>query len=164
MKPSLSIKRTTTVLAASVLLSVVNSTQAALVANEPFDFSGSFIGGLGSGTGWGTNLWSSTPAPGLAMSADGTSLAYPAGSSFAVSGQRVLATNTGGINSTRLLNSSFSLANGNGSYYMSFLAEKDATGLFRWEANNSANQIRWAVSVAANVSRSNGFDPCHLHA
>ncbi len=151
MKLIRSLKGATAVLAAAALLGSVNSSPATLRATEPFDFVGTRLNAVGSGTGWGANLWTASPTPGLVMSADGTSLVYPAGAAFAVAGQRVRAINTGGINTYRVLDSQFSLASGNGSYYVSFLAKKDATGTFRIEANNSANNKRWhPVQVSAD--------------
>ena len=143
MKLIRSAKGTTAALVAIALLSSVNPSQAVLKATEPFDFAGTNLNAVGSGMGWGANLWTAAPTPGLAMSADGTSLAYPTGAAFAVAGQRVRANNASGINTSRILGSSFSLASGNGSYYVSFLARKNATGVFRWEANNSTPAVRW---------------------
>jgi len=151
MKLIRSAKGTAAALAAVALLSSVNPSQATLKATEPFDFAGTNLNAIGSGTGWGANLWTPSPAPGMAMSADGTSLAYPAGAAFAVAGQRVRANNVSGINTFRILGSSFSLGTGYGSYYLSFLAKKNATGTFRIEANNSSTQPRWhPVRVSAD--------------
>jgi hypothetical protein len=130
---------------AMMLLLAAGTSQAGLILSESFGYNATYkLMNVGGGTGWGTNLWISED--GLRMATNPpASLAYPAGISLVPSGTRINGI-VGGTTSVRLMESSISMAD---TYYMSFLAEKNAAGSFYIETMN-ATQARFGVQVTTN--------------
>ncbi len=123
---------------------LVESSEDFVYADEPFDFIGTVLSNEGSGEGW-KGMWS-TAGTGISMEYD-LSLEYPEGIKLNPSGGRILETQDFASNE-RLLESPISLASGQ--FYLSFLAKKSAAGSFKIETNNSSNQSRFGIEVAAN--------------
>ena len=139
-------------LAAVALFSSTNSSRATLIAYEPFNFSSTFLvtaAGVGSGSGW-TGNWTGT-ANTVAMPNDSTSLVYPAGSSFGVTGQRIKP--TASATATRIFSPSFLISS---THYVSFLATKTSSGAFRIELSNATPNPRWGVKVNTDGSVASG--------
>jgi hypothetical protein len=126
-------------------LLAVGTAQAGLILSESFDYNTTYkLMNIGSGTGWGTNLWTSADGCRIATNPP-ASLAYPSGTSLVASGTR-LSGIVGGTISDRLMGSVISTAD---TYYMSFLAKKNAAGSFYIETMN-ATQARFGVQVMTN--------------
>jgi hypothetical protein len=128
-----------------LLFLAVSAVQGAdLLLSEPFDYAVYKLQDVGSGTGWGTNLWTSADGCRIATNPP-ASLVYPSGTSLVASGTR-LSGIVGGTISTRVMESSINTTN---TYYMSFLAQKNAAGSFYIQTMN-ATQARFGVQVTTN--------------
>ncbi len=112
------------------------------LAYEPFDFTGR-LSGNGSGSGW-AGKW--TAKTGEGPTTDEKSLCYPGGTDLSAVGGSLLE-RSGGVASQRLLAEPIGL--GGGYFYMSFLAQKDASGRFRIETSNGEH-IRLGLEVTAD--------------
>jgi hypothetical protein len=112
------------------------------LAYESFDFTGR-LNGSGSGSGW-AGKW--TAKTGEGPTTDERGLRYPAGTDISPLGGSLLE-RSGGVASQRLLVEPISL--GRGYLYMSFLAQKDASGRFRIETSNGEH-IRAGLEVTAD--------------
>jgi hypothetical protein len=126
-------------------LLAVGTAQAGLILSESFNYNTTYkLMNIGSGTGWGTNLWTSADGCRIATNPP-ASLVYPSGTSLVASGTR-LSGIVGGTISDRIMGSSINTTN---TYYMSFLAQKNAAGSFYLQTMN-ATQARFGVQVATN--------------
>jgi len=129
---------------AMTALLVVGTAQAGLLLSESFDYTEYKLMNIGGGTGWGTNLWTSADGCRIATNPP-ASLVYPSGTSLVASGTR-LSGIVGGTTSTRVMENSINTLD---TYYMSFLAQKNAAGSFLLQTMN-ATQARFGVQVATD--------------
>lgn len=127
-----------------VLFGIGDRAWGAVLGLEPFDYSGTALAGQNGGTGW-SGAWTGGA---VTLSDDGQSLNYPAGVSQATTGGRVLDPIDSADKTTRKLTTGAALG-GEGTYFVSYLLHRDATGSATVEFNNSGNSLRWRTGVTA---------------
>lgn len=116
-----------------------------MLAYEPFAFEGR-LADAGSGTEW-RGSWTAERGSGASVGA--ARLRYPAGVTATTAGG-CLREADGGTSSQRFLADPVSLAGGY--LFLSFLAQRSATGSLRLEFNNADGHRRLALSIGADGS------------
>jgi hypothetical protein len=155
--------RTFALLGATFLFGTVGlnvSSQAALIAADAFDYSGTTLNGQDGGTGWNGAYFATGAAASVMLSDDGVSLAYP--TSFeppattpATSGSRIRTGAGVDTNTSRLLAQTIDLGVDGTTRYVSGLFRKNtANGSGVTNADNvliefrdSAGNRRWGFGI-----------------
>ena len=123
----------------------INSSVDSVYVADDFSSGSSTLVGSGSGIGWSGN-WLSNQGSGIHVNTS-SSLVYPSGSFFSSAGGYAY-TNAGetSISNKRLLTNGINLG-GSTTFYVSFLAQKSASGNFRIEGQRSDGVTRYGIGV-----------------